>query len=75
MSLILTRSINEEIRIGTDITVRVIGIQRGQVRIAVDAPKDIPVHRSEIYDRIERDRALGVSRHSDSGCNTTRFAR
>ena len=52
--LILTRRIGESIKIGDDITATIMGIKEGQTRIGVDAPRDIPVHRREIYDRIRR---------------------
>lgn len=52
--LILTRSIGQTINIGDDIEVTVLGISRGQVKIGVTAPKKLPVHREEIFRRIER---------------------
>ena len=52
--LILTRRIGETLMINDDIKITVLGIQGGQVRIGIDAPKDVPVHRQEIYDRIQR---------------------
>jgi len=54
--LILTRSITQTIMIGDDISVSVLGVKGNQVRIGIDAPKDVPVHRSEIYDRILNER-------------------
>lgn len=51
--LILTRRIGETLMIGDDVTVTVLDIRNGQVRIGVDAPKEIPVHREEIHQRIE----------------------
>ena len=51
--LILTRRIGETLMIGDDVTVTVLDIRNGQARIGVDAPKEIPVHREEIYKRIE----------------------
>jgi len=50
--LILTRRVGESLRIGDDISVTVLGIKGSQVRIGVDAPKTISVHREEVYDRI-----------------------
>nr|WP_298165281.1 carbon storage regulator CsrA [uncultured Pseudomonas sp.] len=51
--LILTRRIGETIRINDDITVTVLGIQYGQVKLGVKAPKSIEVHREEVYQRIK----------------------
>jgi carbon storage regulator len=51
--LILTRRVNEQIKIGDDITIVVLGIVGNQARIGIDAPKAIPVHRQEVYDRIQ----------------------
>lgn len=50
--LILTRRVNESIKIGDNIEVRVIGIERGQVKIAITAPNDVAVHREEIYNKV-----------------------
>ncbi|MGO2307074.1 MAG: carbon storage regulator CsrA [Providencia sp.] len=50
--LILTRKYGESLTIGDDITVTILGIKGNQVRIGVIAPKNVPVHREEIYKRI-----------------------
>jgi carbon storage regulator len=63
--LILTRRIGEIIRIGNDVTIAVLGIKGNQVRIGIEAPKSVPVHREEIYERIKKERQAGDSSKTD----------
>jgi carbon storage regulator len=51
--LILTRRVGETLMVGDDITVTVLGVKGNQVRLGVNAPKDVAVHREEIYLRIQ----------------------
>ncbi|MEI7906876.1 MAG: carbon storage regulator CsrA [Bacteroidota bacterium] len=55
--LILSRKVEEEIKIGDSITIKVLGIHEGQVRIGIDAPKDLKIFRSEIYQLIQQENA------------------
>lgn len=54
--LILTRRVGETLMVGDDVTVTVLGVKGNQVRIGVNAPKDVAVHREEIYQRIQREK-------------------
>jgi carbon storage regulator len=55
--LILTRKIGESLMIGADVTVTVMAVKGNQVRIGINAPKDVEVHREEIYERVQAEKA------------------
>ena len=64
--LILTRRVGESLVIGDDITLTVLGVKGNQVRIGVNAPKDVSVHRQEILDRINEDSRSTESSDEDN---------
>lgn len=65
--LILTRRVGETLMVGDDVTVTVLGVKGNQVRIGVNAPKEVAVHREEIYERIKREQAGGSDKAENSG--------
>jgi carbon storage regulator len=58
--LILSRRIGETMRIGDEIEVVVLGVRGNQVRLGVKAPKDVSVHRQEIYERIQKEKQMAA---------------
>jgi carbon storage regulator len=72
--LILTRRVGESVMIGKDVTVTVLGVKGNQVRIGINAPKDVSVHREEIFQRIQGEQSGGASEGGtdDSGAPKAR---
>ena len=66
--LILTRRVGETLVIGDDVTVTVLGVRGNQVRLGVNAPKDVAVHREEIYQRIQNEKdAVNSTENDENG--------
>ena len=59
--LILTRRVGETLTIGDDVTVTILGVKGNQVRVGVNAPKHVEVHREEIYNRIQTEKQKDIS--------------
>lgn len=51
--LVLTRKISEEIKVGSDITIKILSISDNQIKIGIDAPRDIQIYRSEVFDKVK----------------------
>ena len=67
--LILTRRVGETVMIGNDVTVTVLGVKGNQVRVGVNAPRDVAVHREEIFERIKREEQGNGAAHAPAAAH------
>ena len=58
--LVLSRKINQAIMVGDNVRIVIVGVERDQVKVGIEAPRDIPVHRSEVYEEIQRSNRLAA---------------
>lgn len=64
--LILSRHLGESVKIGDEVTVTVLGVKGGHVRLGFTAPPNVAVHREEVYERIQTDRTTGIPKRESS---------
>ncbi len=69
--LILTRRVGETLKVGSDVDVTVLGVKGNQIRIGIKAPKNVAVHREEIFDRIQREAELAARSDQSKGASST----
>jgi carbon storage regulator len=72
--LILTRRVGESVMIGDDVTITVLGVKGNQVRVGINAPKHVAVHREEIYERIKREQHLVAAGNGETPQPVPSFA-
>jgi carbon storage regulator len=70
--LILTRRVGETVMIGDEVTITVLGVKGNQVRVGINAPKSVAVHREEIYERIKREQQ-GQGESGDKSKHTAEY--
>ena len=69
--LILTRRVGETLKVGSDVDVTVLGVKGNQIRIGIKAPKNVAVHREEIFDRIQREAQLAQKSDQSRAADST----
>ena len=72
--LILTRRVGETVMIGDDVTITVLGVKGNQVRVGINAPKHVAVHREEIYEPIKREQHAGAAGNGEAPPTVASFA-
>lgn len=71
--LILTRKIEEEIRIGSDITIKILSISDNQIKIGIDAPSNVQIFRGEVYDKVKQNTINASQSVSDSKIDLSKY--
>jgi carbon storage regulator len=65
--LVLSRKLNQAIMIGDDVRVVIVSVDRDQVKLGIEAPREVPVHRSEVYEEIRKSHKAGASGSNGTG--------
>ncbi len=73
--LVLTRKVGEQVNIGDDIVVTIIEVSKGSVRLGIKAPKDVAIHRHEVYEKIQDENLMSSKGISDDIENAARILR
>ena len=71
--LVLTRKLNEEIKIGKDIVIKILSISENQIKIGIDAPKNIQILRNEVYQKVKEETIKASHSSSDSIIDLNKF--
>ena len=71
--LVLTRKLNEEIKVGKDIVIKILSISENQIKIGIDAPKNIQILRNEIYQKVKEETIKASRSSSDSNIDLNKF--
>ena len=64
--LVLTRKVGESLIIGDDIKITICAVNNSQIRVGIQAPKEVEIHREEIYERIKKEKEDSSDKHSDN---------
>ena len=73
--LVLTRKTGEKVNIGDDIVVTIVEVGKGSVRLGIEAPKHITIHRHEVYEKIQEENLMAAKGVSDDVANAARILR
>ncbi len=71
--LVLTRKIDEEIKIGSNVTLRILSISENQIKIGIEAPRDVQVYRAEVYDKVKECTQMASRASSQKQMNLSEY--